>query len=86
MPFLLFLLILFYLALSPILNLCQGSKQPRPKINRKVKPKEGQDIIKEILDIEDVGKKVDDTNLKYVSYCRCWKSSEASCLTFTWPL
>lgn len=74
LPFLLFLMILFYLAISPIFNLCQGKKQPRPRINRKVKLEEDQ--VNNTFDIEEIGKKVDDSSKKCVAFCRCWKSKK----------
>jgi len=76
LPFLLFLLILVYLAISPIFNICQGKKQARPRINRKVKVEE--DKVVDSFDIEDIGKVIEDNSKKNAAYCRCWKSKKVS--------
>lgn len=69
LPFILFLIILIYLAVSPFFNLCKGKKKPRPKINRKQRLDE--DKVTNTFDIEDLGKKQE-------AFCRCWKSKKVS--------
>jgi len=66
LPFFIFILILLYLIFSPFLNFVSKPKQPRPKINKKIKKSEDKVVDK--VDIEDLGDKT--------CYCRCWKSSK----------
>ncbi|XP_064388110.1 CDGSH iron-sulfur domain-containing protein 2-like [Halichondria panicea] len=66
LPFFVFLLILLYLIFSPFLNFVSRPKQPRPKINKKIRKDEPK--VADKFDIEDLGDKV--------SLCRCWKSAK----------
>ncbi len=53
-------------------------KQPRPKINKKIRKDEPK--VADKFDIEDLGDKV--------SLCRCWKSAKVSDASHsnTWPI
>ena len=68
LPFFLFLTILLYLLVAPFLNLVTKRKQPRPRINRKLKLSEPK--IADTFDLEDLGDKA--------SFCRCWRSNTVS--------
>ena len=68
LPFFIFILILLYLVFSPFLNFVTRPKQPRPKINKKIKKNEPK--VADKFNIEDLGDKA--------AFCRCWKSSKVS--------
>ena len=65
-PFVLFLAVLVWLLLSPVLSPLCSKKKARPKhiINKKVNKDEPKIVTK--VDIEDVAEDK--------AYCRCWKS------------
>ena len=67
-PFLLFLIVLFYLVFAPFFNFMTRKRKPRPRVNRKQKMTENK--VVDAFDIEDLGDKA--------AFCRCWKSSKVS--------
>ena len=71
LPFILLLLILLYLIISPLLSYFTTSKQRRPRINKSYKPN-AEKVSNSFL-LRDVT--ADVTKEGYVSFCRCWKSA-----------